>query len=99
MRPEDSAHAGAIGLAFEPLTRYISQETDTVQLVRNAGVIDCIKSESLHSGLIEWSLASAWGPDGSPMYMLSSVVYRGTSHIRKRPSPWDPPRTLGIGLR
>ena len=25
--------------------------------------------------------------------------YRGTSPIRKRPSPQDPPRTLGIGLR
>ena len=25
--------------------------------------------------------------------------YRGTSLIRKRPPPWDPPRTLGIGLR
>ena len=25
--------------------------------------------------------------------------YRGTSPIRKRPPPWDPPRTLGIGLR
>ena len=24
---------------------------------------------------------------------------RGTSPIRKRPTPWDPPRTLGIGLR
>ena len=24
--------------------------------------------------------------------------YRGTSLIRKRPPPWDPPRTLVIGL-
>ena len=24
--------------------------------------------------------------------------YRGTSLIRKRPAPWDPPRTLGIAL-
>ena len=27
------------------------------------------------------------------------AVYRGTSLIKKRPSPCDPPRTLGIGLR
>jgi len=26
-------------------------------------------------------------------------TYRGTSPIRKRPPPEDPPRTLGIGLR
>ena len=25
--------------------------------------------------------------------------YRGTSPIRKRPPPYDPPTTLGIGLR
>ena len=25
--------------------------------------------------------------------------YRGTSPIRKRPPPYDPPMTLGIGLR
>ena len=25
--------------------------------------------------------------------------YRGTSLIRKRQPPWDPPRTLSIGLR
>jgi len=25
--------------------------------------------------------------------------YRGTSPIRKRPHPWDPPLTLGISLR
>jgi len=24
--------------------------------------------------------------------------YRVTSPIRKRPSPWDPPRTLSMGL-
>jgi hypothetical protein len=27
------------------------------------------------------------------------VVYRGTSPIRKRPPPYDPPMTLGLGLR
>jgi len=27
------------------------------------------------------------------------LVYRGTSPIRKRSTPWDPPRTLGRGLR
>ena len=27
------------------------------------------------------------------------AVYRGTSPRRKRPPPWDPPRTPGIGLR
>ena len=27
------------------------------------------------------------------------VQYRGTLPIRKRPPPWDPPWTLGIGLR
>ena len=27
------------------------------------------------------------------------VAYRGTSPIRKRPTPQDPPRTLGMGLR
>ena len=26
-------------------------------------------------------------------------LYRGTSPIRKRPPPEEPPRTLGIGLR
>ena len=26
-------------------------------------------------------------------------AYRGTFPIRKRPPPWDPPQTLGIGLR
>ena len=25
--------------------------------------------------------------------------YRDTSLIQKRPTPWDPPRTLDIGLR
>ena len=29
----------------------------------------------------------------------SCVEYRGTSLIRKRPPPQDPPRTVGIGLR
>ena len=28
----------------------------------------------------------------------SSRLYRGTSPKRKRPPPYDPPRTLGIGL-
>ena len=27
------------------------------------------------------------------------TVYRGTSPIRKRPPPYDPPTTLGIGIR
>ena len=41
----------------------------------------------------------------SPLQGLSSGgppltrAYRGTSLIRKRPPPQDPPRTLGIGLR
>ena len=30
---------------------------------------------------------------------LGFGVYRGTSLIRKRQTPQDPPRTLGIGLR
>ena len=30
---------------------------------------------------------------------LGPRAYRGTSLIRKRPPPSDPPRTLGIGLR
>jgi hypothetical protein len=28
-----------------------------------------------------------------------NVLFRGTSPIRKRQPPWDPPRTLGIGLQ
>ena len=28
-----------------------------------------------------------------------AALYRGTSPIRKRPPPYDPPTTLGIGLR
>ena len=28
-----------------------------------------------------------------------SLLYRGTSPIRKRPPPEEPPRTLGLGLR
>ena len=31
--------------------------------------------------------------------MTGFVIYRGTSPIRKRPPPQDPPKTLGIGLR
>ena len=27
------------------------------------------------------------------------LKYRGNSPIRKRPPPYDPPKTLGIGLR
>jgi len=27
------------------------------------------------------------------------ILYRVTSLIRKRTPPWDPPRTLGIGLQ
>ena len=27
-----------------------------------------------------------------------ACAYRGTSPIRKRPPPWDPPRALGVGL-
>ena len=29
--------------------------------------------------------------------MIMIDAYRGTSPIRKRPTPLDPPRTLGIG--
>ena len=38
-----------------------------------------------------------------PLILVSALaevtVYRGTSPIRRHPPPWDPPRTLGIGLR
>ena len=27
------------------------------------------------------------------------ATYRVTSPVRKRPTPWDPPRTLGVGIR
>ena len=30
---------------------------------------------------------------------MSTELYRATSSIRKRPPPWDPRRTLGIGPR
>ena len=30
---------------------------------------------------------------------LVGGAYMGTSLIRKRPPPYDPPRTMGIGLR
>jgi len=29
----------------------------------------------------------------------STTLYMGTAPIRKRPPPWDPHRSLGIGLR
>ena len=29
----------------------------------------------------------------------STLTYRASALIRKHPPPWDPPRTLGIGLR
>ena len=31
--------------------------------------------------------------------MSEVPLYRGTSLIRKLPPPYDPPRTVGIGLR
>ena len=34
-----------------------------------------------------------------PPVLLGGYVYRGTSLIKKRPPPEDPPRTLGTGLR
>ena len=30
--------------------------------------------------------------------VMKAFLRRDTSLIRKRPSPWDPPRILGIGL-
>ena len=32
-------------------------------------------------------------------HTVSWTGYMGTSPTKKRPPPWDPPRTLGIGLR
>ena len=38
----------------------------------------------------------------SPMDLRQGEInldYRGASPIRKRPHPYDPPRTIGIGLQ
>jgi len=50
-------------------------------------------------GIWVWGLGSgAWG-FRIGAWGLWLRAYRGTSLIRKRPPPKDPPRTLGIGLR
>ena len=30
---------------------------------------------------------------------LDKVLYRVTPPVRNNPPPWDPPRTIGMGLR
>ena len=45
-------------------------------------------------------LAVKFGPQGKGgQNPVLEPPYRGTSLIRNRPPPQDPPRTLGIGLR
>ena len=39
------------------------------------------------------------GSYGVVYLVFGLKLYRGTSPTRKRPPPWDPHRTLGIGLR
>ena len=44
-----------------------------------------------------------WKSEGAPLeedkYMGGSWRYKGFSPIRKRPPPYEPLRTLGVGLR
>ena len=41
----------------------------------------------------------AGGRKRSGEFASNTFQYRGTSPIRKCPTPYDPPRTLGIGLQ
>ena len=83
---EDSAHAGAIGLTLEPLAWYIRHKTDTVRLLRNAGVVLCMQSESLHLEIVEWfpasrnSLGSRWIPDVHAVFscMQGNLAHKKT---------------------
>ena len=50
-------------------------------------------------GLLEINEKQRPQGDSGPRRRHTVRPYRGTSPLRNRPPPWDPPRTLRLGLR
>ena len=50
-------------------------------------------------GLVRQKRVCSTGGNLHCKSLPQEYLYRGTSPIRKRPPPWDPPSTLGVGLR
>ena len=65
-----------------------------------AGPAHCKLSEIIMRGTAKFNMSHSEQRVGVDKGVCAQVaVYRGTSPIRKRPPPCDPPKTLGIGLR
>ena len=83
------------------LRTWLIQENEAFTDIRMA-VIHALKHSTdsipLAPNPVPAYVGSSEPPIGSSPNSKASL-YRGTSPIRKRPPPYAPPRTLGIGLQ